>query len=159
MNTEKDFSFQPLPLSEINLIQPLWDQLREHHLSKSPHFKERYTKLTFSDRIQALNDKDELFIDAARNKIDAKLVGYCLSSIKDQGGKREGEIDSILVVEKYRGFRIGDRLMERAIEWLNNKKADSIKIIVAAGNEEVFPFYGKYGFYHFSNVMLLKNKP
>ncbi|MCG0275390.1 MAG: GNAT family N-acetyltransferase [Thermosediminibacteraceae bacterium] len=58
-----------------------------------------------------------------------------------------GEIDSIFVEEKYRNYGLGDRLMKRALEWLNSNHVKTKIIMVAEGNENVLEFYKKYGFY------------
>jgi diamine N-acetyltransferase len=157
METKKACSFEVLPRSELFRIQPLWEQLRVHHQVKSPNFQKRYSKLSFEDRIQALLEKDELYIDIAKSSPEEQLVGYCVSSVNKIGEKTEGEIESILVAAEYRRFGIGDTLMRRTLEWLKGKNTDTIKIVVAAGNEEAFPFYNKYGFFHFSNILMLRN--
>jgi len=57
-----------------------------------------------------------------------------------------GEIDSIYIIKKYRKLGIGTILFKNAIEWLNENKVDTKKLIVAAGNEEVFEYYKKFNF-------------
>ena len=150
--------YEVLPTGELDRIGPLWEALRLHHREKSPFFKERYDRLSFADRKKALLEKDELLIDAAFVASSGEMVGYCVSSLIRKEDQVEGEVDSILVAPAFQKLGIGITLMSRAMAWLDGKNPGSIKIVVAAGNEEVFPFYETFGFHHFSNV-LMKRKP
>lgn len=49
--------------------------------------------------------------------------------------------------------------MEVALEWLQEQKCIQIDLIVAAGNEEVFPFYEKYGFKKRATIMRKARQP
>jgi len=44
-------------VSEIGLIQPLWEQLNLVHLDKSVYFKSKYERFTFNQRIESINKK------------------------------------------------------------------------------------------------------
>jgi ribosomal protein S18 acetylase RimI-like enzyme len=48
---------------------------------------------------------------------------------------------------EYRKLGLGDQLMKHAMHWLDEQKASSRMVSVAEGNEDVFPFYQRYGFY------------
>jgi ribosomal protein S18 acetylase RimI-like enzyme len=132
-----------VPLTGIEVIRPLWENLRLHHLRRSPHFGPYYESFTFEKRIEKfLGDDIDINIDVARD--GATIAGYCISTI-DRNGL--GEVDSIFIEEEYRRSGTGDRLLRRAIEWLKAGEATGITIVVAAGNEEALPFYRRYGFY------------
>jgi ribosomal protein S18 acetylase RimI-like enzyme len=60
---------------------------------------------------------------------------------------KTGEVESIYVEKGHRRHGIGEKLMERALAWFDDHAVDRKVIAVAGGNEEVFPFYRKYGFY------------
>ena len=57
-----------------------------------------------------------------------------------------GEIDSIFVLQGYR-FGIGEQLMQKGLQWMDEMGAEKIVVNVAAGNEQAFGFYEKHGFY------------
>ncbi len=80
----------------------------------------------------------------ASDELSGKLAGYCISSIT--GGNR-GELDSIFVLQDYRGSGIGQELMTLSLDWLKANSAKTITISVMFGNDEALPFYGKFGFY------------
>ncbi len=71
-------------------------------------------------------------------------IGYCISTVNKE---LIGEIDSLFVEKEYRKYGLGDQLMNRALDWLNNNKVKTKIIGVAEGNENVLEFYKRYGFY------------
>jgi diamine N-acetyltransferase len=129
----------------LDSITPLWMKLREHHLERSPYFKEQIKKMNWDIRKPYLLEKSAngaLLVQMAQDK--KTLVGYCVSSISS---KNEGEIESIYIEKDYRKQNIGDRFMKTALVWMDVRGV-TVKIIgVAVGNEEAFGFYQKYNFY------------
>jgi diamine N-acetyltransferase len=135
---------------DIDLIEPLWEQLREHHRVRSVYFTRHFETVTFEGRKSDLLNKAKngpMRIDLARD-IDAnKYVGYCVSSLITDNFDLVGEVDSIYVDADYRFKGIGETLMKKALEWMDAKGASVKTVGVGVGNEEVFPFYARFGFY------------
>ncbi|OXT09409.1 GNAT family N-acetyltransferase [Thermoanaerobacterium thermosaccharolyticum] len=130
----------------LDLVQPLWEKLNKHHEMNSKYFSDKYRNLKFEDRKNKfINDKNlKIKIDLIKEKEKDLCIGYCISSIdKDL----IGEIDSLFVEMEYRNCGLGDKLMNRALEWLNINHAKTKIIGVAEGNENVLEFYKRYGFY------------
>lgn len=71
---------------------------------------------------------------------DGKVVGYVIASSHD------GEIVSISVLPEFRRRGIGRRLMEEAMEYLEEKGVRRIELIVGVGNVEAIRFYEGLGF-------------
>jgi len=131
---------------QIDSIKPLWEKLRDHHRELSPYFPERYVEFTFQERKKDLLKKSEngiLRIDTAYDEATEQFIGYCISSIDEQ----IGEIDSIYLEEKYRSSGIGDTLMKRSINWMDQNSVETKRIMVAAGNENTLAFYSRYKFF------------
>jgi diamine N-acetyltransferase len=134
----------------IDMIEPLWVQLNEHHRVLSPHFSSHYEKFTFGQRKGDLLGKAArglMRITMAKDVDSGQFVGYVVSTLLMDGDAPAGEVESIFVEDPYRSSGIGDKLMKKALEWMDSKGAESKKVAVGAGNEGVFPFYAKYGFY------------
>jgi GNAT superfamily N-acetyltransferase len=128
----------------LNKIEPLWQQLNQLHLSRSPYFKDYYQTMTFDDRKRMEFQRawgGAFRVDIAMD--DSVPVGYCLCSIDRW---QMGEIDSIFVDEKYRHQGIGSTLMKNALAWLTEKGAKKKIVTVAFGNEEAWKFYAQFGF-------------
>ena len=131
-------------LEEATLIQPLWEQLNARHLEISVHFKDKYRRFTFEERMETLQRK------AQRGKVrifaaysGETVAGYCIVSIVE----RQGCLESICVRRDCRGLGIGGRLMEKALAWFEKEGISDITIDVVYDNHEALPFYQRYGFY------------
>ena len=90
-------------------------------------------------------------IDLARDIKTDKLIGYCVSTVNQD---KQGEIESIYIEKDYRRRGIGGNFMKKALAWMDGLSVTKRVIGVAAGNEEAFPFYARYGFY--PRVTILK---
>jgi diamine N-acetyltransferase len=85
-----------------------------------------------------------LRIDLARDRKTEEYIGYCVSTLT---GEKLGEIESIYIEPPYRRSRIGDSLMQKALRWMDENQVKRKIVGVAEGNESVFAFYRRYGFY------------
>ena len=142
-------------ITELELIKPLWEQLNSVHIDKSIYFKNKYEQFAFGKRMEAVYEKPQkgiVKIDMLLDKDNENYIGYCLSSIEDN----LGAIESIYIESSYRKFRLGDKLMKNALKWFEENKALNIAINVVYANDEVLPFYERYGF-HIGNYILKRN--
>lgn len=131
----------------IDSIRQLWEELRDHHKELSIYFPGRYVELKFQERKEDLLKKSEsgiLRIDAAYDETAEQFIGYCISSISEEA---VGEVDSIYLDKEYRSSGIGDVLMKRSLNWMDQNGVKTKKIMVAAGNENTLAFYSKYRFF------------
>jgi len=130
----------------LDSIAFLWEKLKEHQRVRSPYSAGRYSRMTWDFRKNVLLDKAQnghIRLDIAKDSVTGQFVGYCISSITD---KKAGEIESIFIERAYRRHNIGDAFMTGALKWMDTIGTVSRVIGVAVGNEEVFPFYARYGF-------------
>lgn len=138
----------------IDIIQPLWEGLNRYHGTVSPYFKGEFAAYSFDDRKRKLTQKykvNKLHINIAMG--DNRPVGYIISGITDNA---IGEIESIYIEDGYRSQSIGDDLMRQALAWLDKHQVQEKIIDVAVGNERVYKFYARFGFY--PRVMRLKQR-
>lgn len=139
--------------TDINEIKELWQGLTKLHAQKSVYFSDEFANINFEKRMEQLGAKvGDGEIKIMLLKDNEKKIGYCVSSYFNG----EGEIDSIYVDENYRGYHLGEKLMESALNWISEKEPKLIKLNVAHGNEEVFSFYEKFGFYPRTYTLLKK---
>ncbi|MDJ0569026.1 MAG: GNAT family N-acetyltransferase [Pleurocapsa sp. MO_192.B19] len=71
-------------------------------------------------------------------------IGFCITSLSDD---RIGEVEALYILDEYQGNNLGTKLLQTSLQWLETHKALEEKLIVAVGNEQVFSFYQKFGFY------------
>jgi len=138
----------------LDIIQPLWEKLNQHHTEISTHFGAEFQSKTFDERKSALLEKyaaGEMRIDFAQSQ--QVVIGYLISAVDSNG---VGEIESIYIEVSFRGQAIGDELMRRALVWLNEQNVHTKVIAVAVGNERAYSFYERFGFY--PRVMMLKQR-
>lgn len=124
-------------------IQPLWEGLNRLHAEATPHFKSHFESYTFATRKTYLETKAQ----TGRLRIFLAMdedtpVGYCVTSLCSG----HGEIESIFIMDAYRGRKMGDTLMRAALAWLDAHGAETKSVNVVYGNEVAHPFYAKYGF-------------
>jgi ribosomal protein S18 acetylase RimI-like enzyme len=139
----------------LDLVQTLWEKLNTHHQIHSRHFSKHFKEISFLKRKQSLLEKaasGALHIGLASDMDKKAYVGYCISTVSRNG---DGEIESIYVEPEYRRQGIGETLMQKALSWMKGRNAESKVLGVVAGNEEVFDFYSRFGF--FPRITILKH--
>lgn len=124
-------------------VEDLWYELKAHHEKIDPEFPDMSTP-TFEKRKEGFREKGkEILVEWVQSKKGESSVGYCIS-ILDKNDF--GEIESLYVRVTFRGNGIGKELMERALLWLEQKKAKAVRLSVLSGNKEAIDFYSSFGF-------------
>jgi len=129
-----------LKKEEMDSLKSLWEELRTMHAEKSIHFENWFRRFTFEYRKAELTEAEDVNLLAVRDAEEP--IGYCISTFN----RGEGNIESLYIKEAYRKFGIGNELMKRSLEWIDEHHPDSVFVTVAAGNEAVLDFYRKFGF-------------
>jgi ribosomal protein S18 acetylase RimI-like enzyme len=131
----------------LDQIAPLWQELRAHHASLDPVWRDGLLAATFADRKAGLLAKSaggELLVLLARSAgLPDHVVGYCVCTVTHAG---DGEVDSLFVTESHRRRGIGEALMSRAMEWLAGRATTSLAVEVMACNADALRLYERYGF-------------
>lgn len=130
----------------LDFVQPLWEKLNKHHEANANYFQNSFKNLKFEVRKNKfLSDTNlKVKIDLIKDIEKDLNIGYCICTVNKE---LVGEIDSLFVEKEYRQYGFGDKLMNRALDWLNSKQVKTKIIGVAEGNEDVLEFYKRYGFY------------
>ena len=138
----------------LDCIDFLWEGLNSIHSQVSEYFSDQFNNTEFTARKRNLVQKSvggKLRIEIANCR--SKSVGYCIATIDNS---RIGEIDSIYIEEQFRHRRIGHQLIQNVIHWMDIEKVVKKTVVVVSGNESVFPFYQKYGFYPRTTTLVQK---
>ena len=134
----------------LEFVDPLWEKLNDHHAEVSTWFGEVFAGFSFERRKKSLLSQQKgrkLHVGLAKDAEKDVFVGYCISSVKETDTGLAGEIESIFVEPDYRNKNIGEQLMTNALEWLEHQGVARKFLVVACGNERVFSFYERFGFY------------
>lgn len=127
----------------LDRVQPLWVQLRRHHVDLAPRWADEMLGKTFDKRRAELLAKAATCLAVWLASVHEEDIGYCVSTITVDG---TGEIDTLYVVPTYRGRGVGHALMSRAMDWFANRSVPSIVVDVISGNDAAQRFYARYGF-------------
>ena len=84
---------------------------------------------------------------------EKKDIAYCVSTVGLNG---IAEIDSIYVAKGFRNAGLGGKLIEGALDWIDEHDIKEVRATVLWGNEEVLPFYQLHGLYPRSIMLLRK---
>jgi ribosomal protein S18 acetylase RimI-like enzyme len=140
----------------LDTVAPLWEKLRRQHEELSVHFADRLRVYGFDARREGLLHKTAeggLRVDLAREADGDRLVGYAIATVT---ADRVGEVESLYVEPAFRHRGVGDHLMRLSLAWLDARGADPQTLYVACGNEMVFDFYRRHGFYPLSTLLRRK---
>jgi len=126
-------------------LEPLWEASKNYHVSRATYFKKEMASKTWACRCREILEKAE----GGRLRVDLAydgdvVIGYCISTLTRDG---EGEIQSIYIEEDYRYRGIGTSFIKRADRWFDILGAKQRLVNVAEGNEDVIPFYNKFGYF------------
>jgi len=107
----------------LDLVQPLWEKLNQHHESNANYFSDKFIKLEYEVRKSKFSRTEnlEIKVDLIKDKEKAVYVGYCISTINKE---LIGEIDSLFIEKEYRKYGLGDKLIIWILQKKNNFRAD-----------------------------------
>jgi GNAT superfamily N-acetyltransferase len=142
------FAYHTTDISDIDLIRPLWSQLNEYMFTRATTFRSHFEQMTFDKRkayFEKVAAAGLLRLDlASADSKNSRYVAYCVSSFS---AEKTGEIESIFVEDPVRSWGIGSVLMTKALVWFNENGSVRNRISASDGNEGVWEFYKKFGFY------------
>jgi len=144
-------------LEDLNTIQELNNSLFKLE-------KENYDSTLVKDWPLSKEGK-EYFFDLIKNHyvivatIDNIIVGYLAGSIEEKGSYVEvqyGEINNMIINDKYRGLGIGRLLIDNFKEYCKTKNISNIKVVASYKNKNAIEFYHKNGFEEFDITLTTK---
>ena len=149
-----DILIRKANVGDLNIIQDLNNKLFKLE-------KANYDPTLVSD--WPLTDEGkEYFQDLINNHyvivaiLDNEIIGYLAGTINDKGSYEEiqyGEINNMLINEKYRGYGVGQKLIYEFKKYCKENDIYNLKVIASAKNINAINFYKKNGFNDF-NVTL-----
>lgn len=87
---------------------------------------------------------------------DSKVIGMVGLTLKTTpvSGRSEAEVEPIIVTREFRGKRIGEGLIEKAITEARARGATFVNVKPVARNIKTIQFFYKHGFTYIGNVEL-----
>ena len=158
-----DFEVRRGSPDDIERLEPLWEALRNHHvtLPAMPAVRTLEASWVYRKRqyLEWLGQDDYTLLVAAR---DGELIGYAVVSLGDGAatwdlGERTAEIETLSVLESERGNGVGRALTDAAAEVAGEAGVGTMLVGVAHSNEGAIRFYEREGFEDFY-VLLVRGR-
>jgi ribosomal protein S18 acetylase RimI-like enzyme len=139
--------------TELDLLEPLWNALRVHHSSVTPHLGEPRPRGESWQRRRrqyaAWLAESEAFVLLAQR--EGAPVGYAMVHVREGSptwavGERAGELETLSVLPTERGRGTGSALLEAVRGELATRGVTEVSLLAIAGNEQAIRFYERRGF-------------
>jgi GNAT superfamily N-acetyltransferase len=139
--------------SELGLLEPLWNALREHHSSVTPHLGEPRSRRESWQRRRReyeewLASPDAFVLLAER---DGEQVGYAMVHVREGSptwpmSERAGELETLSVLPGERGSGTGTALLEAVRKELEALGITEVSLHAITTNSDAIRFYERHGF-------------
>lgn len=153
-------SIRPIDITEIGLVEPLWNALREHHTALAPTLDSPRTRDESWARRRAQYEmwlvEPGSFILLAEQA--GSPVGYAMVRLRSasptwSSSERAGEIETLSVLPEMRGQGVGTALIGAVREHVEPLGLGELSLHVLAGNDNATRFYERHGFSPFATWM------
>jgi len=141
-----DFSIRPAAETDYVGLNGLFEELDEHHREALPHvFRKPDGPPRTKDFLSGVLADQNAVIYIAET--DDQIIGLVYAYVRSIPGIpiripcRVGEVDQIIVRQKYRRHGVGKALMQRVDRWACQMKLDRLELSVWNFNEEAREFY------------------
>jgi ribosomal protein S18 acetylase RimI-like enzyme len=148
-----DFVVRRLARDDLDLVEPLWNALREHHTAVAPDFGSPRPREESWQRRRAqyeawLSETGSFILVAERRE---QLLGYAMVHLRIGSatwplGEHAGELETLAVLGAERGRGIGAALLQAVREELRANGVSEISLHVLPGNPASIRFYERHGF-------------
>jgi len=142
-----------IDVSELDLIEPLWNALREHHAKVTPKLgeprpREESWRRRRSEYSAWLEAEDAFVLLAERSGVG---VGYAMVHVRSGSptwplSERAGEIETLSVLPDERGQGTGGALLEAVRAELSALEISELSLHVMHTNADAMRFYERHGF-------------
>ena len=142
-----------ISVSELDLIEPLWNALREHHSSVTPDLGEPRPRTESwqhrrSQYERWLSGPDAFLLVAER---EDEPVGYAMVQLREGSptwplSEQAGEIETLSVLPGERGKGTGSTLLEAVRKELGSRGVEELSLHVMHTNNDAMRFYERHGF-------------
>jgi ribosomal protein S18 acetylase RimI-like enzyme len=140
-------------VSELELLEPLWNALREHHSSVTPELgaprSRRESWLRRRRQYQTWLANPDSFLLLAERQGDQ--LGYAMVQVQEGSptwplSERTGEIETLSVLPGERGKGTGTALLEAVRKELGSRGITELSLHVMHTNNDAIRFYKRHGF-------------
>jgi ribosomal protein S18 acetylase RimI-like enzyme len=148
-----DLRIRHLDAGELDLIEPLWNALREHHSDVTPELGTPRTREESWRRrrgqYEAWLEGPDAFVLVAER--EGRPIGYAMVHIREGSptwplSERAGEVETLSVLPGARGRGAGTALLQAVRDELGQRGATELSLHVMTNNRGAIRFYEREGF-------------
>ena len=141
-----DFSIRPAAENDYEGLNVLFEEIDEHHRKALPQiFRKPDGPARTRDFLSGvLADQNAvIFLAETQDQIIGLIYAYIRSipEIPIRIPCRVGEVDHLIVMNRYRRYGVGKALMEMVHQWADQMKLDRLELSVWDFNEGARDFY------------------
>lgn len=143
-------------VDELDVVEPLWNALQEHHARITPELDPRTPKRDLADAwrlrrskyVRWLEDPETFFVVA---EDEGGPVGYAFVTVGPgyaswRTGDRASVLETLSVLPEHRGGGVGAALIEAVWERLGEIGIEDMAITTTKANIDAHRFYERQGF-------------
>ena len=128
----------------------------ECHLRFDEYYRLGFNaRVSYSEYFERLVRSEDAVVMVAED--NGTIVGYLAAKIEDRPPvfeeDKRGWVDSVYVLENYRGQGIGRKLTEETLKWLKNKGIKQVELSVDSKNEFGYKVWKSLGFETWQIIM------
>ena len=141
------FHFQEGSLKLLDSCEHLWELFISNQTQNAGEMSagiEEYIRSLKNGGLLNKTINGQIHVQLVNVNDNDEPIAFCITSITED---LVGEVEVLFVLESYQGNKLGGKLFEKALSWMEQKGAVEQKLFVAVGNEKVFDFYAKYNFF------------
>ena len=152
MPDSPDISIRRLDPADIDLVEPLWNALREHHASVTAHAGAPRPRADSWARRRLQYEKwlsePDAFILIA--ELGGAPAGYAMVHLRAGSptwptSERAGEVETLSVHPHERGRGLGTLLLRAVEDELAGLGVDELSLHVVSNNDKAMAFYERHG--------------
>jgi ribosomal protein S18 acetylase RimI-like enzyme len=147
-----DVSIRRIDAQDLDIVEPLWNALREHHARVSPHLGAPRSRADSWTRRRAqyeqwLSEPEAFLLLAAHGE---RPIGYAMVHLRAGSptwpmGGRAGEVETLSVHPDARGRGVGTMLLRAVQRELAALGVDELSLHVISANQRAMSFYERHG--------------
>jgi ribosomal protein S18 acetylase RimI-like enzyme len=144
----------------LGRLEPLWEALRQHHVSLLPHLPQQSADRSWESRrafYERLLSDPGAFVLAA--VLDGRDVGYVVVALHRGPSetwvtdKRIAEVETLSVLPHVRSRGVGTALLDRVDSELVRLGVHDLRIAVISNNADAIRFYERRGLHPFLTIL------